>query len=300
MKHQPYVVIFLLSLFLLAQFIGLFVLDNYVDKEVTAATGVVTYRELPAGIERPDIAPNYSFVFISIAILIGTGILLLIMKFRSFNLWKLWYFLAVTLSLAIAWAAFIPQAVAGFAAFVAAVLKVFRPNFIIHNLTELFIYSGLAAIFVPIMNVFSASVLLLLISAYDMYAVWKSKHMISMAKFQTASNLFAGLAIPKSLPPVSKTTAAIKNKKISRIETTKKIMAEEKVAIIGGGDIGFPLLFAGVVMAQVGFQKSFIIPIFATLGLAVLFMLSRKGKFYPAMPFVTAGCFIGYGFLRLL
>ncbi|MBS3133346.1 hypothetical protein J4470_04485 [Candidatus Woesearchaeota archaeon] len=297
MKHPPSTVLVLLSLFLLAQFIGLFVLDSYIDKELTAETGVVTYKELPAGIERPDIAPDYAFVFIAVAILIGTGILLLIMKFRRFNLWKLWYFLAVTLSLAIAWAAFIPQAMALFAAFIAAVMKVLKPNFIIHNLTELFIYSGLAAIFVPIMNVFSASVLLLLISAYDMYAVWKSRHMVKMAKFQTASNLFAGLAIPKTIPLVTKTTAAIKNKKI---KAGKKIPKEEKVAIIGGGDIGFPLLFAGTVMANVGFQASFLIPAFAALGLAVLFLISKKGKFYPAMPFVSAGCFIGYGFIRFI
>jgi len=297
MKHQPSIVLVMLVLFLLAQFIGLFVLDNYIDKESSAETGVLTYKELPAGLERPDIAPNYAFIFISVAILIGTGILLLIMKFRQFKLWKLWYFLAVTLSLAIAWAAFIPQLIAGFAAFAAAVFKVFKPNFIIHNLTELFIYSGLAAIFVPIMNVFSAIILLLLISAYDMYAVWKSKHMISLAKFQISSNLFAGLAIPKSLSLVAKTTATVKNKKIG----SKKVKGtEDRVAIIGGGDIGFPLLFAGTVMAQVGFQKAFIIPIFATLGLAILFFISKKGKFYPAMPFVTAGCFVGYAVIRFL
>ena len=229
------------------------------------------------------------------AVLIGTAILLIIMKFRKFKLWKAWYFLAVALSLAIAWAAFLPQLMAWIAATAAALIKIFRPNFIIHSLTELFIYGGLAAIFVPILNVFSAAVLLLLISAYDVYAVLKSKHMVAMAKFQTSSSLFAGLSIPKSLPSI---TAASDKKTSGR--KAKKAVEEDKVAIIGGGDIAFPLFFAGTTIAQFGFQKALIISVFAAMGLAALFAISKKGKFYPAMPFVSAGCFVGYGVAILL
>jgi len=294
MKHPPAVVLALLALFIGSQFIGLLVLSNYIDADLTEKTGVVSYKELPAGIERPDIAPNYSFILISLAVIIGTVILLLIMKFRQFKIWKLWYFLSVFVTLSISWAAFIPEMAAWISAAVAAVFKIFKPNILIHNLTELFVYSGLAAIFVPVMNLFSATILLLLISVYDMYAVWKSKHMIALAKFQTSSNLFAGLTIPRSLPSL---------KSILLFKTSpnkKKATTTESVAIIGGGDIGFPLLFAGTVAAQFGFQKAAIIPIFAALGLLFLFYISKQGKFYPAMPFVSAGCFLGYGIVTLL
>ena len=40
-----------------------------------------------------------------------------------------------------------------------------------------------------------ASILLVLISIYDMIAVWKSKHMITLAKFQLDTKSFAGLAM---------------------------------------------------------------------------------------------------------
>ncbi len=292
MKHAPFVVAMLLLLFLSAQFIGLFVLGRYVDIEATSETGITTYKELPAGFERPDVAPSQSFIFIAVAILIGTALLLLIIRFRKIALWKLWYFLSVAATLGIAWAAFVPNIIAGIAAFVAAIWKVFRPNFIVHNFTELFIYAGLAVIFVPIMNLFSASILLLLISVYDMYAVWKSRHMVAMAKFQSASRLFAGLAIPKSLPKMTSSIAPIPSPK-------KAAAKDANVAIIGGGDIGFPLLFAGVIMSRFGLQASFIIPIFAAFGLAFLFAISKKGRFYPAMPFVSAGCFLGYFVLVL-
>lgn len=281
MKHPSSVVAVLLLLFLSAQFIGLFVLKS------------ADFKEPPfPGLERPDIEPDQSYIFIGIAILMGTGLLLLIIRFRKLRLWKLWYFLSVFATLAIAWNVFLSSAVAGIAAFFAALWKVFRPNFIIHNFTELFIYSGLAVIFVPVMNLFSASVLLLLISAYDMYAVWKSGHMVKMAKFQSASGLFAGLAIPKSLQKITSPAATV--------PSSGKPAKDADIAIIGGGDIGFPLLFAGVVMSQFGFSKALVIPVFASLGLAFLFAISKKGKFYPAMPFVSAGCFIGYAFVLFL
>ncbi len=45
-------------------------------------------------------------------------------------------------------------------------------------------YTGIAILFVPILNVFWMIILLIVISIYDAYAVWKSKHMVKMANFQ--------------------------------------------------------------------------------------------------------------------
>ena len=56
--------------------------------------------------------------------------------------------------------------------------------------------AAVAAIFAPVFSVLSVSILLVLISIYDAYAVWKSKHMITLAKSQAKANVFAGLMIP--------------------------------------------------------------------------------------------------------
>ena len=130
----------------------------------------------------------------------------------------------------------------------------------------------------------------LLISAYDIYAVWKSKHMVTLAKFQTSSKVFAGLSIPYKMP-----------KKEAKKKTGKVVKIEKiKTAILGGGDIAFPLIFAGVVMKQVGFLTSLIIPVFVSAALLILFIKSKKDRFYPAMPFLSFGCLVGYGFVLLL
>ncbi|MEM4245190.1 MAG: presenilin family intramembrane aspartyl protease [Candidatus Nanoarchaeia archaeon] len=256
MKHTLQVTILLIVLFLIAQFIGLLIMKPYTVEE----------KPLPLGIQRPEIEEKTSFVWI-FAIIIGATIFALFLaKMEANIIWKLWFFVSVIFTLSIAFSSFMHQLIALALAVILAIFKVFKPNLIIHNLTELFIYGGLAAIFVPIMGILSVSLLLLIISVYDYIAVRKTKHMISLAKFQAKLKVFAGLLIP---------------------------YGKHKEAILGGGDIGFPIIFAGVALKTVG-VKAAIIPFFAAAALAFLLFKSEKKKFYPAMPIITLGCFVGY------
>lgn len=283
MKHSIIMTIILLGTFLLAQFIGIAVLYNYIDLTKSAETGKTEFKDLPIG-ERPPMEERTSFLPIMIAILFGTGLLFLLMKYNLVWIWKVWFLLAAFFALTIAWDAFLPTAIAFALGLVFSIWKVFRPNVFVHNITELFIYGGLAAIFVPLFNLFSVIVLLLLISVYDAYAVWKSKHMIRLAKSQAKARIFAGLMLPYKLGKV----------KLGKPKETAK-MKKVRTAILGGGDIGFPLIFAGVVLKEMGLWQSLIIPFGALLGLAVLLFNGKEGKFYPAMPFISAGCFVALG-----
>ena len=74
-------------------------------------------------------------------------------------------------------------------------------------------------------------------------------------------------------------------------------------AILGGGDVAFPLIFSGVVMEYLimngvslmnAFLQTSIISIVVTLSVFGLFAFAKKEKFYPAMPFISIGCFIGF------
>jgi presenilin-like A22 family membrane protease len=303
MKHTLQVSITLLVMFLAAQFIGLLVVNAYVDVEAsqiaTAETGELTsvYEQLPYGIERPQINPDLSFVFLSIAMVVGTGLMLLIIKLRKVSIWKFWMLAALVITITAALSAFIPPITAFAIAAIVSYLRIFKPNVLAHNLTELLVYGGLAAIFVPIMTLKSAAILLLLIAAYDVFAVFRSKHMITLAKFQADNNMFAGLFIPKELT----TKSVVSSIKTSESKSSKENYTDTgNYAVLGGGDIGFPLLFAGTALPIFGLSQTIIIPAFAALALSILLAISKKGKFYPAMPFVAAGCFVGYGILLLL
>ncbi|MBN2423236.1 hypothetical protein JXB41_08490 [Candidatus Woesearchaeota archaeon] len=304
MKHDFKVTLFLLILFISAQVIGLFILNQSIIveeaiDEITGETSVVLdYKEVITG--RPETQGASSFLYVFFAILIGTILLLILIKYKMHKVWKTWFFVAVGITLSIVFDVFFEEIISLILGFALAYLKIYRPNIFTHNLTEVFMYAGIALMIVPIFNIFWMIILLITISIYDIIAVFKSKHMIKLAKFQSSSKMFAGLVIPyKKLPQSSSEI---------KIHIPKGIKKQGvKSAILGGGDMAFPLLFAGVVMEnlivvnhmtkQLAFFKTLIIPVFACMALAVLLYLSKKNKFYPAMPFLTAGCLLGYGII---
>lgn len=303
MKHTLKVTLALVAFFFLAQVVGLLVVNQYIDHKRTIETKEVVYKPLPYNLERPEVKnQSTSFIYITIAIIFGTILVLLLVRFNKPNIWRFWFFLTVWLTLSISFAAFINTMVAAAAALVFALLKLFKPNVLMQNISEIFIYGGLAAIFVPILNLFGVFMLLIVISIYDFIAVFKTKHMVKLAEFQSNSKIFAGLLIPYSRGKDSM------KKQISEKFQTKKSQkliqkpSGKSVAVLGGGDIGFTLLFAGVVMKVlmmqntflVGFLKTLIVTVTTTIALLILLMKGQQNKFYPAMPVLSLGCFVGY------
>lgn len=295
MKHSLKITSILLFTFLLAQFIGLGIIYQYIDPELSKE-GEIVFKDLPFG-ERPPLDESTSYILIILALVIGTVIFLIFMKLNWTWVLRIWFLFAVFFTLTIAFGAFIPVYFALFLALLLALWKIFKPNFWVQNLTELFIYGGLAAIFVPLLTLLSAILLLVFISGYDAYAVWKSKHMIKLAQSQAKAKLFAGLLIPYQRGKLKgKKEITEKTKAVSfQGKETKMKCSERKVrtAVLGGGDLGFPLIFAGVILVKIGLWASLVIPFFAALGLAFLLWYANEKKYYPAMPFISTGCFLG-------
>lgn len=303
MKHKPSVTTVLVTLFLMSQLIGLGLLAMELSVEVDEEGQVkVVYEDTAIG-ARPQTTGGESFLYLVIGIGIGTAVLLLLARYNLQIIWKGWFFLAVWITLTIALGALATTAVAAGAALILAAWKIFRPNTYVHNLTEVLVYSGICILLVPIFNLLWASLLLLAIAVYDAYAVWKSKHMVSLAKFQTESKMFAGLHIdyaPGKQAP--KAPSPIRRK-------DKQAKAQSKSAVLGGGDMTFPLLFTGTVLNWLllkgiqpinAFWLSTIVVATSTASLTFLFIIAKKDRFYPAMPFISAGCFVGLGIVWLL
>jgi len=301
MKHEVRITIILLSMFIATQLIGLMVIDAYSPKIVSqvvngTVTNVTVSREIPYGMQPPEIKPEISIISIMISLAIAVGVFFLLIKIKARLLIKAWFAFVIYITSAVAlYALFLklfPDLNANILALVIALpltfYKAIKPNLIVHNITELLIYPGLAAVFVPILNTWSILLLLLIISIYDMWAVWKSKIMIKMAKYQMNHlKVFTGFFVPY-LPK------GVKLVKSSSRNATKGKKVKIAIALLGGGDVAFPLIFAGVIYRSAGLIPALIIIGGSTLALALLFMFSQKGKFYPAMPFISAGCLAGW------
>ena len=130
--------------------------------------------------------------------------------------------------------------------------------------------------------------LLIIFSIYDFVAVYKTKHMIKMAKEMIESKAILALVVPPNL--------------FGFQESLGEIRPGGKFLILGGGDIVFPLLFAASLVPQ-GILNSLIIAIFALIGLFVGFYFFTTQKIrqpIPALPPIALFSIIGFLITRLI
>jgi presenilin-like A22 family membrane protease len=288
MKHNLKVTLIILMMFIVTQFIGLYVVNHYVVQE----------NVLPYGMETPEIENESDFYTsflpsIIIAFVFAIVILILLTKFNFGFFLKLWFFVVILIAIGIFFNTFLPNEkyfpyIALVFALPLALIKVYRRNFLIHNLTELVIYPSIAAVFAALLNFWTVLILLVLISVYDMWAVWHSGIMQKMAKYQINElKIFSGFFVPYISEKVRMSL-----KKLPKSELkNKKVKAN--IAILGGGDVVFPIITSGVMLNQFGVWSAIFVVIGATLGLSYLLFFAEKKKFYPAMPFITGGIFLG-------
>ena len=291
MKHTWKVTIILLVMFLTTQLIGLAVIKAY------------TQKELPYGMQPPAVEPQFSLISIITAFIIAIVLIFLLTRIRAKLFLRLWFFIVIVIAIGISINSLLLYLPIPYSAIIAAIIalplafyKIFKQNMLVHNLTELIVYPGIAAVFVPILNVWTIIILLILISAYDIYAVWHSGFMQRMAKFQINElKLFAGFFVPylgkKEKDKIRLIKQKYKKKEVPKILKKKKIKVS--LAILGGGDVIFPIIAAGIFLKTFNIWAALLVTACATIALALLFIKARKGKFYPAMPFLTAGIFIG-------
>lgn len=314
MKHKLSITLLLLGMFLLTQFIGLYVVDQYSPitknffNETTNQTEtiILNNQSLPYGLEpTPEQKPN--IISIIFAFILAFALISILMKYKLKIVIKAWFFFVVTLALSLTLNAFLDNyllsasIIAIIIGAILAYLKLFRPHFIIHNLTEVLIYPGIAAVFIPILSPITIIILLILISIYDMWAVWKSGIMQKMAKYQMEElKVFGGFLVPSMSKKVKQEIKNLrqkyKNKKIPKKISQKKFKVN--FAILGGGDVVFPIITSGVFYRAFGFVPALFVIAGAFIGLAVLFAISKK-KAYPAMPYITAGIFVALAIWRI-
>jgi presenilin-like A22 family membrane protease len=298
MKHTWKVTLILAGLFLACQLLGLAMLYNSFSVTLDqAGNPVIANQETVLG-PPPDMQGPETLIMLLSSIALGTVFVLLIIRFRKFGVWKGFFLFTAFITIWVSLAVIIDPLAALAMAIVAAVLKVRARSVLIHNITEPFLYAGIALLLVPLLSVPWALALLAVISVYDFWAVFKSKHMVTIAEGLQKSTVFAGLSIPY--------------RKSRKIETAyeeaedgkekEKVRGSARLAGLGGGDIAFPLVFTGTVLQSLAlslpkasaFLLTLIIPAVLTVTLVLMLWKATKNKFYPAMPVLSAGCLAGY------
>ncbi len=128
--------------------------------------------------------------------------------------------------------------------------------------------------------------LLVLFSVYDFIAVYKTKHMVTMAKSMIESGSILGFIIPHNLSSFNGKTDNIN---------------KNWAFVLGGGDIAFPLLLV-CSLVPYSVADSVIVAIFSLVGLFLsfwIFLQQKERKAIPALPPVALLSILGYLFTGL-
>jgi presenilin-like A22 family membrane protease len=172
----------------------------------------------------------------------------------------------------------------------------FIPKIWLHNAAMVLAMVSIGAVFGRMLSPWTAMIILLALSIYDYLAV-RFGYMIWMAKKMSDTNALPAFFIPKS---ISEWRHSLKESAVTSIVEEKP--ADRQYSILGGGDIGFPLLLVSSVYFASGFNDALIIAVFSLLGLIGAYWIQAKflkGNAMPALPPISVASLLGLTIITL-
>jgi presenilin-like A22 family membrane protease len=161
----------------------------------------------------------------------------------------------------------------------------------LHDLLLLVTLSGASAIFGYLFSPLTFVIFMLIIAVYDVVAV-RFGFMVWMADRLSDIDTLPAFIFPRELRDW-----LIGLRCVRVGDLTKKKAPEREYSILGGGDIGFPLMLAASVVYQDGLNGGIIVGAFAFIGLMGAYLLQLlwfKDKPVPALPPIALTSLIGF------
>ena len=174
------------------------------------------------------------------------------------------------------------------------ILWFFMPRIWLHNIIMILTMVSLGAVFGRLLSPWTAMILLLVIAAYDFLAV-RFGFMTWMAKKMESSDTLPAFVLPSGISEWKESLKSPKNKNAISTETINT-SGSFKHSILGGGDIGFPLLLTSAVYFAMGFNSALLVAAFSLAGLICAYMIQSyvlKGKPMPALPPIAVLSLVG-------
>lgn len=269
----------LLGIFLITQFLGLFVGSRYIAQiQVGQAAPVFNNPE----------RPENSFLLI-FYILIATGILIFVIKFRAVLI-RVVEALAILVTSMITFNFLFPIdfPFVSFGFILAVVLtawKILRPSIVSQNIALIISVAGAGAVLGASLGIIPVLIFIVLLSIYDFVAVFVTKHMVYIAKEIVKRPTAFTAAIPTKF-----------KKSVQFVTGDKKIRKKIHVFHLGGGDIAIPLMFAVSVLGKFTLLHALLTTVGSAIMLFTLFsfVLGRPGRPLPALPWISIGTILGF------
>jgi len=210
---------------------------------------------------------------------------------------KLRLVLKIVFAFLYSWGVFIalalplPVFAAAAIAIVSGLMWLLKPRIWLHNLLLAFTLVSVGAIFGFLFSPWTFLAFMAVVSVYDILAV-RFGYMLWLVRKLSESEVLPAFVIPRKATSWNVSLAGEDLKKIMHSES-----GEREFSILGGGDIGFPLMLVISVFSTYGFADSLIVAAFSLFGLICAYCIQLfllKGKPMPALPPICFLSCIGF------
>ena len=186
---------------------------------------------------------------------------------------------------------FIPLPLAAAIAAALGLFWFFWPLVWLQNLLLAVTLVSVGATFGALVSPWTVVYLLLAISIYDIVAV-RFGYMMWMAKKLSETDSLPAFILPKKMADWNLNLRGASVKKLFEEES-----AEREFSLLGGGDLGFPLVFVVAVFYALGLSSALIVAGATLAGLVFAYLIQifiLKGKPLPAIPPISFLAIIGF------
>lgn len=221
--------------------------------------------------------------FVMAAAVIGLFIWAIMRRDRASRLiYRLFFFLVIFGGAQIIFSAFFSFWIALLLTVLLIATMITKPVVMVQNVSVLLAIAGMATVIGLSLTPLLAVWALLVLSFYDIVAVYVTKHMVRMAEGMMDAGAIFGFMIPSRLSELR--------------EKVKKVRSGDKFMILGSGDIALPLILA-VSLARVSMVQAWTVAAFSIMGLFIthlLFVNQKQRRPMAALPPIAMMAIIGY------
>ena len=222
---------------------------------------------------------------------IATSLMLLFLKkFKGKFLFAFFFSVAIIFGAQGPFGLFLSKLYAFLASVLLVVFRFTHPRIWTQNITIIIGISGIAASLGASVEPIFALFILILLSVYDIIAVYKTRHMVKLFKGMAERGAVLALVIPKSF--------FLWKNKFSIIKAENR----SEFIFLGTGDIALPLFFAASAFVD-GIKFSVAIILGAVIGLIadhIIFVTQKEKRAIPALPMIAFFSIAGYIVISLI
>ncbi len=237
----------------------------------------------PGETQAPDVGSLGPIVIYFASVVIVLGIVLFFVPVSALR-----SILRIVFALLFSWGIFIilyifrvPAAPALIIAAAVGITWTVVPRVWLHDSVMILAMVSLDAVFGRLISPWTAMVLILALAVYDFLAV-RFGYMVWMVKKLSESSTLPAFVIPRN---DAEWSSSLKQPAFTGLVDEKP--DERDYSILGGGDIGFPLLLVSSVYFCYGLSSALLVSVFSLLGLISAYWIQSaflKGKPVPALP----------------